>query len=62
METFQVIQDFFGVYLLCSKSDIAKYRNRTYIGFTVNPNRRVNQHNKGRKFGGAKKTNNRGPW
>ncbi|XP_037936808.1 structure-specific endonuclease subunit SLX1 homolog [Teleopsis dalmanni] len=48
---------FYGVYLLCSEST-----GRCYIGFTVNPNRRIKQHNRGLEFGGAKKTNNKGPW
>ena len=55
-------KSFYGVYLLCSQSEIAKYKNKCYVGFTVNPNRRINQHNKGNAFGGAKKTSDRGPW
>ncbi|XP_067640606.1 structure-specific endonuclease subunit SLX1 homolog isoform X2 [Eurosta solidaginis] len=53
---------FYGVYLLCSKSIEKRYAGRCYIGFTVNPDRRINQHNRGKDFGGAKRTNNKGPW
>ncbi|XP_030375753.1 structure-specific endonuclease subunit SLX1 homolog [Scaptodrosophila lebanonensis] len=53
---------FYGVYLLCSQSPDLRYRGKCYVGFTVNPNRRIKQHNRGRDFGGAKKTSNKGPW
>ncbi|XP_055848069.1 structure-specific endonuclease subunit SLX1 homolog isoform X1 [Episyrphus balteatus] len=63
MESNEIIKsDFYGVYLLCSDSAEKKYNGKCYIGYTVNPNRRINQHNRGRDFGGAKKTSNKGPW
>ena len=53
---------FYGVYLLCSQSPEKRFNGKCYVGFTVNPNRRINQHNRGKDFGGAKKTSNKGPW
>lgn len=53
---------FYGVYLLCSQSLDPRYRGKCYVGFTVNPKRRIRQHNLGCDFGGARKTSRKGPW
>lgn len=55
-----VIDNFRGVYLLSSINE--KYKGQNYIGFTVNPERRIKQHNAGKAKGGARKTNNKRPW
>ena len=55
-----VIIDFYGVYLLVTKDETKP--KRTYIGYTMDPNRRIQQHNKGIKAGGAWKTSKHGPW
>lgn len=47
------MRDFFGCYLLESKNPRAK--GRSYVGFTVNPRRRIRQHN-GDLVNGAAKT------
>ncbi|KAJ0007120.1 hypothetical protein Pint_30641 [Pistacia integerrima] len=50
---------FFACYLLTSLCP--RYKGHTYIGFTVNPSRRIRQHN-GEIRCGAFRTKTRRPW
>ncbi|CAI9107123.1 OLC1v1006411C1 [Oldenlandia corymbosa var. corymbosa] len=50
---------FFACYLLTSLSP--RFKGHTYIGFTVNPKRRIRQHN-GELRSGAWRTKRRRPW
>lgn len=52
-------EDFYGCYLLASLKENCK--NHAYIGFTVDPAKRIRQHN-GEIEGGAKKTSFKRPW
>ncbi|KAL1834975.1 hypothetical protein ACET3Z_004626 [Daucus carota] len=51
--------EFFACYLLTSLSP--RYKGHTYIGFTVNPKRRIKQHN-GEMTSGAFRTKSKRPW
>ncbi|KAI3424846.1 hypothetical protein D9Q98_008232 [Chlorella vulgaris] len=55
----RTMREFFGCYLLESKN--ARAKGRTYVGFTVNPRRRIRQHN-GELVNGASKTKGLRPW
>ncbi|XP_021716323.1 uncharacterized protein LOC110684215 [Chenopodium quinoa] len=50
---------FFGCYLLTSLSP--RFKGHSYIGFTVNPKRRIRQHN-GEITSGAFRTKKKRPW
>jgi structure-specific endonuclease subunit SLX1 len=53
--------DFFGCYMLISENPQAP-KNKSYIGFTVNPSRRIRQHNGELSHGGARRTKALRPW
>ena len=49
----------FYCYILCNTDE--KYKNCSYVGYTVNPARRIRQHN-GEIVGGSKSTHKKGHW
>ena len=53
------ISPFAGCYLLRSKNP--SFKEACYVGFTVDPPRRLKQHN-GKIQGGAFKTHTKRPW
>ncbi|KAK9153427.1 hypothetical protein Sjap_000907 [Stephania japonica] len=55
----EAVKGFFACYLLCSLSP--RFKGHTYIGFTVNPRRRIRQHN-GEITSGAWRTKRKRPW
>ncbi|XP_062086732.1 structure-specific endonuclease subunit SLX1 [Humulus lupulus] len=55
----EIIKGFFACYLLVSLNP--RHKSQTYIGFTVNPRRRIRQHN-GEIGCGAWRTKKRRPW
>ncbi|KAK9128154.1 hypothetical protein Syun_016951 [Stephania yunnanensis] len=55
----EAAKGFFACYLLCSLSP--RFKGHTYIGFTVNPRRRIRQHN-GEITSGAWRTKRKRPW
>lgn len=42
MNIVQEIENFYGVYLLVNNNENPKYNGKCYVGFTVDPNRQVN--------------------
>ena len=52
---------FYGCYLLESENADAP-KGKSYIGFTVDPARRIRQHNGDLSTGGAKRTKSMRPW
>lgn len=53
---------FLGCYLLVSRSSERRSAGQTYVGFTIDPPRRLKQHNGDLKYGGAKRTMRHRPW
>ena len=57
-----VYDNLHGCYLLHCNNPKKGYRGRVYIGYTVDPVKRIGQHNGGASKGGARKTSGKAPW
>lgn len=61
-QTEHTTRRLLACYLLVSHSPNPTSKNRTYIGFTVDPCRRLRQHNGIIQTGGARRTSKHRPW
>lgn len=62
LKNIQLIFSFRIVVILVTQQVLYKSNIFIHVLFIIDPNRRIRQHNSGKEHGGAKKTDNKGPW